>query len=301
MTGQTVIDYTTLETAIQDWLTRGDLTDANYLPEILQMAQDRICRGFTDNRGNYFPGLRIRQMTSLFSAGGIVTVTITAAGSGYTGTIVGLTFTAAPAGGVTATGYGVISGGALASIVLTNPGSGYTVAPTITVASGAATVTCTIGDVPTISPSSNFAVPADYLELDYMEVITANGPYRLERKPAEWIYKYYGANNAQGVPNYVARDGNVFVFAPTPDSGYAIGGQYFAQPAILSATNTTNFLTSTYPGLLLAACNAEATAFIRDWNANQIWEGRFSLLANSARMADRDEKFSGGPLAMLPG
>lgn len=297
----TVTDYASLETAVQDYLTRSDLTDSNFLPEILQMGQDRIFKGFTDNRGNYFPGLRVRQMSSLFGAGGIVTVTISSGGSGYTGTIVGITFTAAPAGGVTATGYGVISGGAVTSIVLTNPGSGYVTAPTLTFASGSAAATCTIGQQPTISPSSNFAVPADYIELDYMEVITANGPVRLERKPAEWLYKYYGANSSQGVPNYVARDGNVFVFAPTPDSGYALGGQYFAQPAYLSATNTSNFLTTTYPALLLAACLAEATAFVRDWTANAQWESRFLTLANSVRMGDRNEKFSGSPLAMLPG
>ena len=301
MSAYTITDYASLETAVQDYLTRSDLTDSNFLPVILQNGQDRLFKGFTDNKGNYYPGLRVRQMGSRFSAGGIVTINITAGGSGYTGSILGLTFDAAPAGGKTATGYGVISGGALTSIVLTDPGQGYITAPTIIPASGAATATCTVGLQPQISPSGNFQVPPDYLELEYLEVITGNGPVRLERKPAEWIYKYYGANSSQGVPNYVASDGGKFIFAPTPSSGYVLDGLYYAQPTYLSATATTSFLTSTYPALLLAACMAEATAFVRDWPANAQWEGRFSTLANSARMADRNEKFSGSPLAMLPG
>src|SRR5579859_65477 len=287
----TVTDYASLETAVQDYLTRSDLTDANFLPEILQMGQDRIFKGFTDNKGNYYPGLRVRQMQKTFGGGGINAFTLVG-GSSYAAADT-IAATAAPAGGVTATGVLTVTAGVITAFTLTNPGAGYTTAPTWTITTSTGTggsVTCTIAVQPTISPSGNLAVPADYIELGFMTVITANGPYRLERKEAEWIYKYYGANSGQGVPNYVGRDGGVFIFAPTADSGYTLGGRYLAVPAYLSASNTTNFLTTTYPALLLAACLAEATAFVRDWTANAQWEGRFATLVNSVRMADRDEK-----------
>ena len=93
----------------------------------------------------------------------------------------------------------------------------------------------------------------------------------------------------------------MFIFAPTPSSGYALGGQYFAQPAILSATNTSNFLTTTFPGMLLAACMAEATAFTKDLQKTEYWESRLAMYLNGARMGDRTEKFSGSPLSMVPG
>lgn len=306
MSGQTVVDYASLEQAVQDYLTRSDLTDLTFLPEILQMGQDRIFKGFTDNRGNYFPGLRIRAMLKSLPYGAIETITLGGTLTGYTGTVLGVTFAAPPAGGVQATGYGVITNGKLTAVVLTNPGQGYTSAPIATPASGAATITVTISTAADISPSNNYAVPADYLELDYINVITQQGPFRLETKAAEWVYRYYGSNNTPGVPNYVARDGSVFIFAPgigSPgtNAGYGLSGEYYALPAYLSATNTSNFLTTTYPALLLAACLAEATAFVRDWAANAQWESRFLTLINSVRMGDRNERFSGGPLAMLPG
>ena len=60
----------------------------------------------------------------------VVSVPVTTPGSGYT--TASVSFTAAPVGGVTATGTVTLSTGAISVIVITNPGSGYLVAPTAT-------------------------------------------------------------------------------------------------------------------------------------------------------------------------
>jgi hypothetical protein len=60
------------------------------------------------------------------------TVTITAAGTGYTYPP-NLIISAPPAGGLQATATCTISGGAINSVTVTNAGAGYTVAPTIIV------------------------------------------------------------------------------------------------------------------------------------------------------------------------
>jgi hypothetical protein len=73
---------------------------------------------------------------------GVQSVTITAGGSGYTTSTVAATFTA-PTSGVTATGYGIVTGGSVTSFVITNPGSGYTAAPTLTFAAPTTGVTAT--------------------------------------------------------------------------------------------------------------------------------------------------------------
>lgn len=73
---------------------------------------------------------------------GVQSITITAGGSGYTTTTVAATFTA-PTSGVTATGYGIVTGGSITSFVITNPGSGYTAAPTLTFAAPTSGVTAT--------------------------------------------------------------------------------------------------------------------------------------------------------------
>jgi phage tail sheath protein FI len=61
----------------------------------------------------------------------VASVNVTNGGTGYTSATV--TFSPAPAGGVTATGTAVISGGVITAINITNPGSGYLTAPTVTI------------------------------------------------------------------------------------------------------------------------------------------------------------------------
>lgn len=68
--------------------------------------------------------------TELATNLGVVSVPVTTPGSGYT--TASVQFTAAPVGGVTATGTVTIVAGAIDHIVITNPGSGYLVAPTAT-------------------------------------------------------------------------------------------------------------------------------------------------------------------------
>ena len=84
--------------------------------------------------------------SSNFDSNSVASTTITAGGSSYTSAPT-VTFSAAPAGGITATGTATLSGDAVASITITNPGNGYTSAPTITFSGGGgsgATATATM-------------------------------------------------------------------------------------------------------------------------------------------------------------
>ena len=71
-----------------------------------------------------------------YTYGSVVSVTVTAGGSGYNTQPFQVLFENPPAGGVTATGVGVLNGGAIASITITNPGSGYVDPPTVFINGG---------------------------------------------------------------------------------------------------------------------------------------------------------------------
>ena len=79
--------------------------------------------------------------SSNYDTNSVGSTTITAGGSGYTSATV--TFSAAPAGGITATGTATVSGGAVTAITITNPGNGYTSAPTITIGGDGTSATAT--------------------------------------------------------------------------------------------------------------------------------------------------------------
>lgn len=308
MTGNVITSYATLEQAIQDWLARTDLSDATFLPEIIRAGEDRLYQGWVDNKGNYWPGLRIKAMETALVGGGIASVVLTSGGTNYAATDT-IAFTAAPAGGVTATGTLTVSNGVITGVTFTNPGLLYTSAPTgtITTSTGSgANITYTINSACALSPSGNIAVPTDYLETKYMIVnYGSSQTTRMERKPAEWIYQFYANRTSSNIPQYFARDGGVFIFAPFPDSTYVVTGLYYSRPAYLSGTNTTNWILGTgninYGNLLLSACLAEAGPFIRDDDWTNLWNNRFTQQAMQIQMGEKQERLSGSPLSMAPG
>lgn len=86
---------------------------------------------------------------------GVESVTVTAGGTGYTGTPT-VTFGAAPAGGTTATGTVVTAGGVITGVIITNSGSGYVTAPSVTFtgAGTGATGTSVLGDFDFVLPNT---------------------------------------------------------------------------------------------------------------------------------------------------
>lgn len=308
MAGNVITTYATLQTAIQDWLARTDLSDTTQLPEIIQAGEDRLYQGWVDDKGNYWPGLRIKAMEASLPGGGIASVVLTSGGTNYAATDT-IAFTAAPAGGVTATGALTVVNGVITAVVLTNPGLLYTSAPTgtITTSTGSgANITYTISSACAISPSGNIAVPIDYLELQKMVITIGGGQTtRMEKKNAGWIYQYYADRTTDNIPQYVGRDGGVWIFAPFPDSTYVTSGIYYQRPAYLSDTNTTNWIIGSgnivYKNLLLYSCLAEAGYFIKDMAMAEIWDRKFMNTAMQIQFADKQEKWSGSPIAMTPG
>lgn len=100
-----------------------------------------------------------------FGDRGVASTTITAGGTGYTAATVA--FTAAPAGGVTATGTVTVDAGVVTGIVITNPGAGYLAAPTPTISGDGtgATATSTLTAASVVAGPDvvkNYAAAATY-------------------------------------------------------------------------------------------------------------------------------------------
>lgn len=143
------------------------------------------------------------------------------------------------------------------------------------------------------------ALPSGYLGLKYALISMAGYTYQLERRNAEFIYTQYPNRQASGVPQYIARDGQSLVFGPYPDSAYAISGIYWQQSAALSSTNTTTWMTTSIPTILLAACNKGIAAFNKDLEAVQWWDADYRDQLGAYLLADRAEEQSGSAFAMV--
>jgi hypothetical protein len=106
--------------------------------------------------GGYFQYVKLDPAMLLATGAINQTITVGTPGTGYAAATTVVTFSAAPAGGTTATGTAVVtSTGTISAIVVTNQGAGYTVAPTITItgagASAAATATLVTANSPLIA------------------------------------------------------------------------------------------------------------------------------------------------------
>lgn len=144
--------------------------------------------------------------------------------------------------------------------------------------------------------SGVIAVPSGYTGLKFAYV---NGsPVKpLERVSLEAVYERYPTRSADGKPSVIAREGSNFIFGPYPDSTYTIKGVYYKKLDVLSDSNTSNWLITDAPDLILFASLVEAKAFIMDDPRIVLWEGRYINARDMLEKQDRDEDMSGSVLS----
>ena len=148
--------------------------------------------------------------------------------------------------------------------------------------------------------SGVIAVPADYIELK-SAYVDGSPTYLLERGSVEDVYAKYPTRSAQGKPLYIAREGSNFIFGPYPDSAYTIKGIYYKRLTALSNSNTSNWLTTNAPSLLLFGSLCEAIPFLKDDARVGIWEQKYAQALDVTNRTDKREGLSGSSLTMSAG
>lgn len=139
------------------------------------------------------------------------------------------------------------------------------------------------------------AVPSGYLEMKYAYV-NGSPMVKLTRKDAEWIYWNYPTRSADGTPQFFAREAENLIFGPYPDSNYTIKGVYYKKLPALSGSNTTNWLTTDVPDLILFASLCEASPYLQDDPRVALWEKKYEEVRRRVQRQDDQEEFSGSPL-----
>jgi len=83
------------------------------------------------------------------------------------------------------------------------------------------------------------------------------------------------------------------LLAPTPDGSYTAQFWYKAGIAVLSDTNTTNWLLTNYPNLYLYAALLESAPYLRDDERILLWQGMYDDGVNRLRKYRTREEFAG--------
>ena len=82
--------------------------------------------------------------------------------------------------------------------------------------------------------------------------------------------KFYANYNYQNI-----------IVAPTPDQAYPAEIVYYEEPALLDASNQTNFITQYMPNLLLYAALLECTPFLKKDDRIPMWQAGYDRLAGT--------------------
>jgi hypothetical protein len=236
----------------------------------LNTALDTHCIRFNVTGIQLIEGVEIYPLN-----GAIVGANITNGGSGYGGgSTVGVTFTAAPAGGTTATATGTLTGGSLSAITMTQWGSGYTSVPTITIGgigSGAAATS-----VPLFRSNALSTVIGNPITLTKISIIW--NLQRFQLKYADFtMFDAYARQWA--TPSFNAPpgmwthhlQGQQIYIQPPPDQLYMSEWDVIYMPAPL--VNTTDF----------------DNDLIDPWQRAVQWGASAKLLAKLRNMRDVEE------------
>lgn len=111
----------------------------------------------------------------------------------------------------------------------------------------------------------------------------------------------YAVNNSQTVGSEsMTSGGDVFVFGPAPDAAYQVVGTYYATAQVLSGSVATNWLVTTIPYCLLAACMVEACTFLKDQQNLSMWKSLYDERLDAFVNADKAKRFAGTELVVAP-
>ena len=138
------------------------------------------------------------------------------------------------------------------------------------------------------------ALPSGYLALK-RAYVNCSPPVSLERRTAEWIQVNYPDSGSSGIPQFIARYGQNFIFGPYPDSSYTINGIFYQSPTAISGA-ALNSLFTTNPDLYLFACLAEGDMVIGRDARIQVWEAKYQKILADVNGTDRAEDASGSTL-----
>ena len=148
----------------------------------------------------------------------------------------------------------------------------------------------------TVKADSTVELPSDFLQVRDFVVVTNpltplsySSPSSLSNDPRA---------SEVGVPRSYTILANDFQLSPIPDAVYTVKMLYFAAPAYLSASNTTNVFLTTAPDALLYASLIEAEPYLMNDARINTWGTMYDRAIGSLTKSDEEGQYSGVPLAM---
>ena len=148
----------------------------------------------------------------------------------------------------------------------------------------------------TVSGDNTVELPSDFLQVRDFVVMT--NPIQ----PLSYVSPSALSNDPRasevGVPKSYTILANEFQVSPSPDGVYTVKLLYFAAPAYLSSSNTSNVFLTKAPDALLYASLIEAEPYLMNDARINTWGTMYDRAISSITKSDEEGQYSGVPLAM---
>lgn len=147
--------------------------------------------------------------------------------------------------------------------------------------------------------SKSFTATNTFIGISTFQVFTPSGAVPatgtssvllpVSREYIDFAWPTNVAATTPSVPTVFARFGDkTFVVGPPPDAAYAVTISGTVRPTLLSATNTTDFISENLPDLLIAASLCYLS---KDQNKAAQWEAQYQALKAGAMVDEVRKKY----------
>jgi hypothetical protein len=147
-----------------------------------------------------------------------------------------------------------------------------------------------------VAGGERLSLPTDFLEV--RNLYTQGNP----RMPVTYLSPSAFTRDARadesGLPVFYTVLASEFQFAPQPDTAYVLEILYYAQPPVLSGSNSSNVFLANYPDALLYGSLIEAEPYLINDARSQTWAALYDRAIKNIEDSDQNSEYSGIPLQM---
>lgn len=148
----------------------------------------------------------------------------------------------------------------------------------------------------TVANDSTVELPSDYLQMRDLHINT-NPVQTIEYISPSNFYRNTWTSTS-GLPRQYTILAQEFQFAPIPDSNYTIQMMYYAAPAYLSNSNTSNVFLANCPDLLLYGALGEAEPYLMNDARLATWAQMYDRGLSALTVSDDQGEYGGSPLSI---
>lgn len=148
----------------------------------------------------------------------------------------------------------------------------------------------------TTASDSTVELPSDFLEA--RDFVIVGNPVQPLNYMSPSLFNRNARAADSGKPIDYTILANDFQLAPIPDAVYTAKLLYFAAPAFLSSSNTSNVFLANCPDLLVYGSLLEAEPWLMNDARLQTWGTMFNRGLASLTTSDQQGQYSGVPLVM---